>query len=427
MPFPKRDSQTRIKHEILRAYAGAWAGIIGTGVEGWARQAAARGHAFQLDLIYVDGYGGFGRYLKDSDKSNGMEPIWGSPILAMQALEQTAKVLSSRGIPVRLTAIVTEEKKANFEELVSNLAAAKLGTPHRISERWSPALLGHIALIRGDFRDHLPDILANAGDRFMLAFVDPYGPSMPMELLAKLIGRPRTDVIALFPVEDIDRKSGSGRKPLHLQGSGDRGNVTRITSHFGTEDWIKIAEWLADIPTDDRREEYAKLYDSQLRAIDPLVWVKNIGLRMSSMDRTLHHFFLTTRDADGAIRMNDILRDARLQEYYAVWQDAVERSRRRDEESPQESLLSLFDMELPTAKPPEPVIREAAPEEVDQAVLDLCPHNKELQLKEVFGHLADTPFLEGEIKAALKRLRSRGRAKFDSLDRKKKLPIVITD
>src|SRR5438045_7871700 len=73
MPFPSREAQTRIKHEILREYAGAYGGIIARGV---GRRAPADA---VLDLAYFDGFAGFGRYAGDLDQPGEIAPVWDPP------------------------------------------------------------------------------------------------------------------------------------------------------------------------------------------------------------------------------------------------------------------------------------------------------------------------------------------------------------
>jgi hypothetical protein len=76
--FAERPVQGMVKHTILRQYAGAWAGIIANGVRRQMVQARESGGPMpRLDLVFIDGFGGAGRYGRDFDGSPG--PIWGSP------------------------------------------------------------------------------------------------------------------------------------------------------------------------------------------------------------------------------------------------------------------------------------------------------------------------------------------------------------
>lgn len=94
--FKIRYSQTRVKHEILRGYSGAWAGIITNGLRGAAIAARDRGEPFEVDIVYLDLYAGFGRYERDADKPNAAEPIWGSPIIATKTLREIAASFHSQ-------------------------------------------------------------------------------------------------------------------------------------------------------------------------------------------------------------------------------------------------------------------------------------------------------------------------------------------
>lgn len=419
MPFPPRDSQTRIKHGILREYVGAWSGIIANGLRGAARQANVLGRPFQLPLIYVDGFGGCGRYERDSDQLASTEPVWGSPIIGMRALEAS---VARFDYPIQLSGIVVEENPANFEELVATMQEAVLRTPLGVRERVADAVRGEVTLVEGDFRDHVTDLVRWLRDSFALVLVDPYGTGMPMEALKPLLSRSRTDAIILFPFLDIDRKGGSAKKPVEERTPHDQGNVTRVTNVFGTEQWIAIA-CDPTLTMADREERYATLYFDQLRALYPELIVKNIALRLSASDRTGYHLFLTTTDADGAMRMNDILRSAEFQEHFTIWRDEVERQRRREEESAQESMFGDLGLAFGSPAPAvEPL--QVDMKMVEGAILALCPHNTDLTPKQFYGCMANTPYRSTEIDKALRALRNNKRAQFTGLNRTDKIRIL---
>ena len=416
MPFPPRDSQTRIKHGILREYVGAWAGIISTGLRGIAQAAQARGRPFLLSFVYVDGFGGAGRYERDSDQPSATGPVWGSPIIGMKALEAAVGGL---GVPVQVSGIVVEENGSNFAELVSNIQEAGLRTPASVRSNVKNATLGEITLVQGDFRQHVADIVHWLGDRFTLVFVDPYGTGMPLESLRPLLRRPRTDAIVLFPFLDIDRKGGSARKPESERTPNDRGNITRVTNVFGSQEWMRIAQ-NSNLLTEEREELYTALYAHKLRDIDPELGVKSIPLRLSAMDRTGYHLFLTTRDPDGALRMNAILRGAEFKEHFAVWADYQERRRRTEEE---QGLLAL-PLDLSPVIPPTAERDAVTTEDVAQAVLALCAPG-EYELKWLYGRMANEPFTADEIKKALRRLKQDGRVRFQGPLQKKDEKIQV--
>lgn len=50
-------------------------------------QARGLGERFRLELVYVDGFAGTGRYERDRDDPDG-GAVWGSPIIGVRALEE---------------------------------------------------------------------------------------------------------------------------------------------------------------------------------------------------------------------------------------------------------------------------------------------------------------------------------------------------
>ena len=409
MNFETRDAQTRVKHFILESYAGAWSGIISRGLRG-------RQGRFVADLAYIDGYGGAGRFQRDSDGSVATQPIWGSPIIGISTLRETIAKAPAGDVEIRLTAFVVEKDPGLYSSLVKSLNDANLGLTVREKTRFGPEDLGTVAVLKGDFRSHVRSILSAVGPRaFVLAFVDPYGPSMPLPLLRQLIARQKTDVITLFPVADIDRRAGSVLKPSEALESGDFGNITRITGHFGSEEWKEIAR-SSEKDVAVRGERYADLYDRQLRRVDPAVVVKNIPLRFSGIDRIVHHFFLTTRDADGAFGMERILRKPEISQHYSLWADAVQRQREKDAASAQGSFFDTLGALPATA--PAVEARKVEVEEVVAIILAKCPRNQVMPVKEFVKYVADEPLIETEVHRALRKLRSDGIAEFDALSGK---------
>ena len=155
MPFPARPAQTRVKHEIVREYSGAWAGIIVNGVAPAARRAG-----FVLDLVYVEGFAGFGRYLGDMNQPDDRTPVWGSPVIGLQQLEAVSNVGRERRITVQVTGILVDlNRKGQIEELEENLLAAGIETPITRLQNASGIRKGRVNLISGDFRDHVNGIV----------------------------------------------------------------------------------------------------------------------------------------------------------------------------------------------------------------------------------------------------------------------------
>lgn len=408
MPFPTRDAQTRIKHSILREYAGAFLGIIGSGY----RQYLAGGSRPLVQFTYVDGFGGYGRYERDTDAEQPAEPIWGSPIIAMRAFEQAAGPFRDAGLSIQLSAIIVEEDVAAFNELVANVAAAGLATPHQVVRGIADAQRGKINLIHADFRTLVPALVPWLRDSYTLALIDPYGTGMPMSALAPLVRRDKTDAIVLFPFMDVDRKGACVRKPPANRTPGDKGNVTRVQGVFGDSAWEEIA-MDTSLDVHQREAAYEALYYRRLEALDPDLVVKNIPLRLSSADRTVYHLFLTTRNPHGALRMNGILRAAGLSEHFALWGDYF--ARRREEEA-NRGEIDLFAGALDVA--PAAEVQEIDRDELKRVIRARCPSGTELTLKGLRSRMANEIYTETEINGALAALKREGAVNYSPLKQK---------
>jgi three-Cys-motif partner protein len=399
MPFDSRDAQTRIKHEVLHDFAGAWAGIIGNGY----RVHHLKGVEVSVPLVYVDGYGGMGRYLKDSDSPLPESPIWGSPIIAMQALESAAMRMRAAGMHVQLSAFVAEKDRSNFAELTSNVRESGLRTPVRLLGSTDEARHGFVNLIRGDFRKMVPAVIEWLEDRYALVFIDPYGAGVPLDVVRSFVARQRTDVITLFPFMDVELRGGSVRKPVDERTRTDRSNIMRCATTFGGDSsWERVAT-ATGLSPDQRSSRYQKIYEKLLRDADPTAAVKSILLTLSKMDRPFGHLFLITRDPWGAIRINEVLRKAGVREHYARWGDLFARRRERDDAK---GILSLFDAASETAPGVERYSVE--PDDVSEQIRRLFPPPAEVTRRRLFHALFDDVFTAGEIDSALTRMEKVG-------------------
>ena len=406
--FAVRPVQGKVKHTILRQYAGAWAGIIANGVRLDAVRARAGGRTYRLDLVYIDGFAGAGRYGRDFDGSPG--PVWGSPVVGVQVLEAQAAAHAAT-LDVRVTALLCEQEPGCYATLVENLHAAGLQTPVLEVATFGPAALGRVNVLRGDFRQQLADIRRLLGpgqhaDPFALAMVDPYGPCMAMEEVRALIGRRRTDAIVLFPYYDLEVRSGSARKDAADRRPMDHQNLAVRDAHFGTEAWRRYA----DLPAARREDEWARLYGAQLRAADPALLAKNIPLQLGEVARTAYHLFLVTRDPNGAMKMNEVLRGAEVDEQWIRWQGQAARLQSAARDLGQ---ASLFGDDF-AVTPPAVARRAYAPEDV-AAEVKARAAGRNVSLTGLYGLMADTLYTAGEVRAALTLLKKRRQAEFDGL------------
>jgi three-Cys-motif partner protein len=411
MPFPSRDSQTRIKHAILVDYLGAWAGIIQNGLRRVVEQARRRRRPFRLNLVYLDAFAGFGMYERDSDRPSGGEPVWGSPILAMRALEQASTIL---GDAVSLTGVLIEKEADRVRELQENVEAARLRTPMAPPDDAGVVAKGCLTIIHGDFRQYSASVLEALDEEdFLFAFVDPYGMSMSMEGLASLLGRPRTDALVLFPVADLNKKAGSLRKAPDERTPTEEVNLRLVREHLGTAEWQRIAVDGA-LDRQSREAAYASLYHSQLRDIDPGLAAKSIEMTYSAIDRAVYHLFLTTRDYDGALKMNEVLRKAAYRQHWTLWGDREQRIRERSEAAGE---LSLFP-DMPATQEPDPELVTPSMEEVQAAIRDQLGSGTYGYKDGVLKAMVEHPYTDSEIRRALTALKRTGAAEYETPVRK---------
>lgn len=409
MPFPPRPAQTRVKHEIVNEYSGAWASIIVNGVK---NSRSARQLGFVLDLVYVEGFAGFGRYCGDVDQPHDHAPVWGSPVIGLSQLEAVSTAERNRGIAIRVTGILVDlNREGQIEELEENLSAAAIVTPITRLTNATGIRKGHVNLISGDFRDHVDGILDSVDQTdFVLAFLDPYGESMRMDSLTRIVGRRRTDSILLFPTARVDRLGGSlAKQPRHRE-SQDNLNVERIDQLYGSTKWQEIPTDLK-LTREEREIAYGTLYRSHITAIDEGLWVKNIALRFPKMNREAYSLLLTTRDADGGMRMNEILRRAEARKHWLLWADHEAQLRSHDEE---QGLGDLFP-DMPRASPPTIEPETIGKEVIIPSILNVVFPGEELEYKTLLGRLFDTAYVPREINSALRFLRDQQQFAFSQL------------
>lgn len=410
--FQERRAQSRAKHDLLGSYAGAWAGIILAGIDRLHRQGRLPLH-YEVHLVYLDAFAGAGRYALDADKQIGVDdpPIWGSPVLALQAIERQAAKYSH--FNVSLTGVLVEsdpEQHGTFDDLIDSVQNAGLRTLLVLRPDGIIAP-GKVNLVHGDFRDVAPQILSSIPERAMLlAFVDPFGPVVSMATMTQIIGRPKTDTIALFPFNDLARKGASSLKSEDNRAAGDRGNITMYDRHFGTEEWQEI---YADesLSPDEKERSFVRLYIDQLRHVDIDIVVKEMGLRSSKdPNHTAYYLCMATRDSNGALKFNDLIRQTAARERLEIWRDQEEWLRRREKEWGQGNLLEGLEGEAVPAPQVTPI--EAEIEDVKRELQKRCGDNQERPIKDVLKRMSEDVYTEGELMKALRALRKEGLAEF---------------
>jgi three-Cys-motif partner protein len=396
--FATRNSQTRIKHSILDEYAGVWAGIISHGL----RKVALDKPGVKLDLVYLDCFAGKGRYGADSDAPDASGPVWGSPVLGYaKLLKQAGQLEAQVDCKVSVTGIAIDNDRQYVDDLVVNLNEALGVDAAEISQFDRSQHWGRYSVIHGDCRDYLAGLLAQLRTNdFLLAFVDPYGPAARMDVVNQLLRRKRTDTIIYFPTFDVDMKGGSAKRSEEERLPTEEPNLLRTDRLFGTDAWREIARD-ETLDLSGRAKAFADLYAERLSFADPTLAIKNIPLRFSQQDRPAFNIFAATRNSDGALRLNGIMRKADYRQHWTVYGDA----RAREEQQPQ---IVLFGMPAPEVTQWKPSAEEIASDIQDAVIV-----GGKLTYNELRDLMVSSAYTEAEIKKGLRHMRKHDRLQFE--------------
>ncbi len=421
MGLKPRDIQTQVKHIILSSYLDKWAGIIVAGKAGPARLAASRGLPFSARLVFVDGFSYKGRYLCDtSDLLLNVAPssqtIWGSPILGIQGLDKARQFAQMRGFRIDTGTILVEDDDDDISDLKESLRIAGVEARVAINPLHIAPSDDRISVTRGDFLHHVDPIINYIAQPYTNALVllDPYGPKgIPYAMVSRIVAQRDADVMINLPYQDLHKKLGyllnEGERP------GDRALLANYDAMFGTSAWRDIATRIkAEVSPGERTIKYeaelASFYLEQLRAVDPTLVVKSIRLQFADRDRTMFYLYLTTHDPTGALALNRVLSEAKLTEYelksnrqHAKWVH----------ESHQEGQLTLFDAGMGAADPSSKDERIVDYAKLATDIAQLL-RSRDLKLREVYAALANSNVFADEIDRALRDLKQRREASFDT-------------
>jgi three-Cys-motif partner protein len=427
-----RNTQTRVKHEILSKYLDTWGGII---VNGLAKSAKKQKWRF----IYVDCFSYIGMYSGEAEEvlqGRVSKPVYGSPIIGIQALEKLSNHARKRGITIRTNTVLIEKQASEYQELLQTLDKAGLSSRVKDGYKFSELSDGNIAVVNEDARNLLVDLInfTSGDDTWAFYLLDPWGPSgIPYEFVREIVSRDHHDVMLNFIYEDLLRKTGLALKdklsPQH------RELVENWSRAFGSDNWITIARdtlietmdhryWRDDvlqgIPLDDMKgsdllsdEELSRLkenrfvnaYKDVLQQMDPSLAIKLVDLRFPDRDRTMFYLFLTTHDATGALSINEILHKAKLLEYELRYRLQIAK---KTAPPPGQPTLFNLDPSIPN-KPPTPRPTAA---QIAEVIINKFG-GMIMDRRNIYRGLLDETYFRSEVDAALLYLRKEHKAKFD--------------
>jgi three-Cys-motif partner protein len=272
---------TRVKHELLSKYLGAWIPVLSSAHE---------------RIGYFDGFAGRGEYEDGS---------LGSPILAMQVADKLASHYE------RMVFFFVEKDNANFQNLEDVLNRE---TPKLLHKEKMIVIKRHGEF--ADITDELFNELGSRGNRLVPSFffIDPFGfGGVPFAVIKRILTNERTEVFLNLMIRDINRF-------LILPEL-----APTLTELFGTEEWIELA-------AASRREiELVDFYRRQLH--DNANARYSLHFRVCESDRssTLYYLIHATNHFKGHDIMKSIMSQQGIQGTFCYLgpDDRAERSQLR--------------------------------------------------------------------------------------------------
>ncbi len=398
--FPYKP-QTRVKHEILRGYLKRWAGIVLNGLRRPYRKAIEQGtsSSFTVRFAYIDAFAATGKY------QQGGELYSGSPLIGIEALDSartTAHANATQPVPYTY-ALLFEKDPYRCAELLETLKSKGYDERLQLRGRFMDLWHSGIAVRCGEYQGHIEEVLDFTARPYTWSFylLDPYGPKgLEMDVVRRIVGGKRHDVMINFPYQDLLKKTGSERKgtPEHEE------HLRHYDALYGTSEWRGIARAHQG---DDLETELVQFYVHKIKAIDPGVTVKSIPLLFPDRQRTMFYLILTTHDPTGALAMNHVIHGAKQMEYkYRVQWKTQKAQERIMERSGGWVQQSLFDDEIAMPSAERDYVHEAA-----ERIYAMFRGNK-AKYRQVLHSLADSVYFPEEVRKAVFELKRKRRVNF---------------
>lgn len=423
-----RNTQTKVKHEILSKYLDTWGGIIVSGL----RNAKKKTRHF----VYVDCFSSVGRYSgekEDEIQKREMKEVFGSPIIGIKALDKLLLHAKKMEVDIKVTTILVERDKKTFSGLKETLSIGGFENRTRENIDFSNLKNGEIIVLNED-ATNIADILLGytaQPDTWAFYLIDPYGPSgIPFDFVQKIVSTEKHDVMINFIYEDLLRKTGMALK--ESPSSSEKQLVEYWTKAFGGEWWKDIArqtllqedssidkfiketmgeynENLVVNPeyiTEFKEQKFVSAYKDVLYSMDSSLAIKLVNLRFSDKERTMFYLFLTTHDPSGALELNRILHEAKYLEYELRYR--LNSAKKNVPPENQPFLIPPDEIKVPEyERLPRPSVEEIA------NLISQKFSGQKVSRKDIYNYLVNSLYFPSEIDKALRHLRKNEVAKFD--------------
>lgn len=398
----ERDTQTKIKHEILGEYMIKWGSIITNGIKNWiAKNPQYRARFTPPRFVYVDYFAYLGAYRENQ------ETVYGSPVLGVRALDEIRSFFAKEvGSTPTTAAILFEQERNICDGLLGTLQEQGYAERIKRTDTFSTLNDRDIAVVNGDssqYVDAVLDFIDRADPTYSFHFIDPFGSKGVRRInLEKIVSKRRADCIMTMMINHFTRWIGVATKTS--LSPAEQAHARFFDDYYGSGVWRDIARQIDAGGIDNQEGERRLVYefDAILNGADKELTVKQIPLKFQDRDQTLYYLFLTTHDPTGACAMNEILDDARIREY------DYRTEKRRLRKQPGQLQLGWFD-ELPDRKRPE----EPQPD-IDLLIGDIYSvcQKRTMTFRDILREMCNTAFYQKDVREALGKLRQQRRASF---------------
>lgn len=399
-----RSTQTKCKHIILEEYLKAWGGIIYWGLQNSKMSSTPR-------FVYVDCFSHTGIYPGGDIDEPNQEPVYGSPILGIQAMDKLAKTAWENDYPIKTYSILVERDDNYYNTLIRTLHSLGYSSRLKTSRNLSNLHNKEIIALNEDVTELVNELLefTDRKDTWAFYLLDPFGSGIPNAFVEPIVRGKNHDVMINFIYEDLSRKAGmlfsDDISPQHKK------QVDNWKKVFDPNIWedeifttLRIENSLGETLSPEEKEDlFVEGYYKSLNKMDPDAIIKFLNLRYPDKERTMLYLFLTTHDPTGALKMNEVLYKTQLLEYELRHRVPMARKMRSGQKS---FLDASFGLDTDQSNVVRPNKKEISKRIYNEFLGTTTTRRK------IYRSLVDTDYFPQEVDKGIRHLRREGKCQF---------------
>jgi spore photoproduct lyase len=269
---------TRVKHNILKKYLGAWIKILGKHFD---------------RIIFVDGFAGIGRYYDKTTNSF----VDGSPVIAIKTASELSDKVRPNGEAYfdEFVCVLIEKDNENFESLLQVIDEAK-----RELEGKGKESKIKIITIKEEFAKVAETLINKVGSKIApsLFFIDPFGFSgVPFTIIKEIMSLSHTEVFITFMLQSINRFLTSPKA------------MRALKVLYPSSKWAKIEELKNLKDWESREKMLLQLYIESLKEEANVKFILPFRVCMDKRYVTLYYLIHATNYFEGLKIMKEIMRN----------------------------------------------------------------------------------------------------------------------